>query len=137
MPLSTTNIGSNNQVPGVVAEVFIPDQLIAGNAKLVTDNITLAAGNLRRGAVLGIVTASGNCVLSVKNAADGSQNPVAILADDADASGGPVQAGAYIAGEFNAGALIFDASWQVAALKTALRPQGIYVKNAVSAADPT
>lgn len=137
MALSTTNIGPNNQIPGIAAEVFVPDQLIAGNAKIVTDSITLGAGILQRGAVLGVVTATGNYVLSVKTANDGSQNPAAILVDSADASGGPVQAGGYLAGEFNANALIFDATWTAAALKTALRPLGIFVKNAVSAADPT
>jgi hypothetical protein len=137
MTLAITSIGDNGQAPGIAAEVYVPDQLIAGNAKIVTDTVTLGAGTLQRGAVLGKITASGNYILSVKSASDGSQNPVAVLADVADASGGAVQCPVYLTGELNGNALIFDASWTLASLKDALRPLGIFVKNAVSAADPT
>ncbi len=137
MSLTVTSVGDNPQTPGINAEIYNPDQLIAGNQKIVTDTVTIGAGTLARGTVLGKVTASGNYIQSVAGAADGSQNPVAILADAADASGGAVQAGVYLTGEFNANALTFDASWTVATLKAALRPLGIFLKNAVSAADPT
>jgi hypothetical protein len=137
MPLATTNVGANPQVPGAAAQVYIPDQLIAGNMKLVTETITLAAGNLPRGAVLGQVTATGNYILSVKTANDGSQTPSAILADAADASGGAVQTGAYLTGEFNVNALTYDASWTAVTLKAAARLLSIFVKNVVGAADPT
>ena len=72
MSLTVTSVGNNPQTPGVNAEVYIPDQLIAGNMKLVTDTVTLGAGTLARGAVLGKITASGNYVLSVATANDGS-----------------------------------------------------------------
>lgn len=137
MTLATTSIGDNPQTPGIAAEIYLPDQLVAGNQKIVTDTVTLGAGTLPRGSVLGQITASGNYVLSVKTAADGSQNPVAVLADAADASGGPVLCGVYLTGELNGNALNFDASWTQATLKPALRPLGIFVKNAVSAADPS
>jgi hypothetical protein len=137
MTLATTSIGDNGQAPGIAAEVYLPDQLIAGNQKIVTDTVTLGAGTLPRGSVLGKITASGNYILSVKTAGDGSQNPVAVLADVADASGGAVQCGVYLTGELNGNALNFDASWTLAGLKDALRPLGIFVKSAVSAADPT
>lgn len=137
MPLATTNVGANPQTPGAVAQVYIPDQLFAGHLKPVTDAITLGAGNLQRGAVLGQVTATGNYILSVKTANDGSQIPSAILADAADATGGAVAAGAYLTGEFNVNALIFDASWTAATLKAAARSLSIFVKNVVGASDPT
>lgn len=137
MTLAISSIGDNGQAPGIGAEVYLPDQLVAGNQKIVTDTVTLASGTLPRGSVLGKVTASGNYVLSVATANDGSQNPVAVLADAADASGGAVQCGVYLTGELNGNALNFDATWSVATLKPALRPLGIFVKNAVSAADPT
>ena len=137
MTLATTSIGENSQTPGVAAEIFLPDQLVAGNQKIVTDTVTLGAGTLPRGAVLGQITASGNFVLSVKTAADGSQNPIAVLADGADASAGAVLCGVYLTGELNANALTFDASWTAATLKPALRPLGIFLKSVVSAADPT
>lgn len=53
MTLNVSNIGQNPQQPGINAEAFIPDQLIAGNAKLITDTITVSAGTLARGTVLG------------------------------------------------------------------------------------
>src|SRR5581483_5468749 len=81
--------------------------------------------------------ATGQYIESVAGASDGSQTPVAILADDADASAGPVTAGAYLTGDFNARKLIYDASWTVATLRAALRPYGIFVKDTVSASDPS
>lgn len=137
MTLATSSIGDNAQVPGISAEVYLPDQLIAGNMKLVTDTVTLGAGTLPRGSVLGKVTATGNYALSVATANDGSQTPVAILTDAADASGGAVQCGVYLTGEFNGNAMNFDASWTLAGLKAALRSLSIFVKTAVSAADPS
>lgn len=239
MVLSVTNIGDNPQQPGITAEAYIPDQLIAGNLKLVTQPITLTgAAALKRGTVLGQVTegavtsgakgggntGTGTCVVdgttprlanakvgvyklvctvagtnsatfrlygpagdvlkdysfngsgasfttddqikvavtdggtdfivgdefditvaagsgsyieSVKTAVDGSAVPCAILADDADASGGDVSTGAYLMGEFNGNAIIFDSSWTLATLTSALRPLSIFIKSFVSAADPS
>lgn len=125
---------NNPQQPGFYTEVFIPDQLIAGNLKLVTANVMIGTGQLQRGTVLGKITATGICVPCKKSASDGSQVPYAILADYADASVGPVNSGAYQLGEFNGNALIVDPSWTLAELTDAARPVGIYIKDSVSAA---
>lgn len=54
MSLSSTNVGPNPQVPGTAQEVFIPDQLIAGNLKLVTQSVTVGGGAVwLRGTVMG------------------------------------------------------------------------------------
>lgn len=53
MTLTVNSLGDNPQQPGIYAETYIPDQLIAGNLKLVTGNGILGAGTLQRGAVLG------------------------------------------------------------------------------------
>ena len=87
--------------------------------------------------MLGQITASGNYILSVKSAADGSQVPSAILADATDATGGAVTTGVYLTGEFNVTALNYDATWTPATLKTALRPLDMFLKSVVSAVDPT
>jgi hypothetical protein len=82
----------------------------------------------------------GSFIASVRTASDGSQVPVAILADDADASGGPVKAGAYITGEFDGRRLTYDPTWTLPVLTTALRSALIFVKlpsAGLSAADPT
>lgn len=226
MTLSVSTIGDNPQQPGITAETYVPDQLIAGNLKLVSGTGTLASGTLARGTVLGqraigtataaakaggntgngtvsavtvganaatgiyaltalsatdfevvapngdrlaeltvgaayadqigltitaggtafvagdgfnvtVAAGDGSYVESVKTATDGSQNPVAILADYADASGGAVACGVYLMGEFNQAAITYDASWTLAALTAALRPLSIFLKSSVSAADPT
>lgn len=226
MTLNVSTIGDNPQTPGVYAETYIPDQLIAGALQIVSQPIVLSAGTLPRGSVLGQISTSsviptpgatntgngtvgalsatsaakagpyalvatsptvftvtdpegaampnatvgtaysqnglsftiaaggtsfvagdtfsldytdsiGNFILSVKTATDGSQNPSAILADYSDASAGPVNAGAYVMAEVNGRALNFDPSWNLQTLTSALRPNGIFVKASVSAADPS
>lgn len=225
MSLSVVSIGENPQQPSIYAETFIPDQLIAGNLKLVSQPIQLMSGNLARGAVLGqqtnnsidvtagtntgtgtvgstslgttetfgafqlkalsatsfsvtdpegnalpnatvgtayanaeinftitaggtafvagdsfvlnVLEATGNYVLSVKTASDGSQTPVGILAMSTNASAGPQMAAAYLMGEFNQNAITFDPSWTLPQLQAALRPYGIFLKSTVSATDPT
>jgi len=132
--------GDNPQVPSLVSETYIPDQLIAGRFPIVTgQSITVAeSALLARGTVMGQVTATGKYIKSVKTAVDGSQNPVGILADQADASAADVDNVAlYLTGEFNGNSLIFDASWSLATLKPALRPEGIFIRDVVSAAPPT
>lgn len=228
MTLTVNNIGDNPQQPGIYAEAYIPDQLIAGNLKLVTGLGTLGAGTLKRGTVLGqqtgtitqanpanvgngtlgsitkgaavkpgvytlratsatnfvvagpdgsampnatvgtpyvsadinftltaggtafaagdafdVIVPPGNYVNCVATASDGSEVPVAILADDADASGGAVSCGVYLMGEFNQNAIIPDASWGANSaawtpqLVTPLRNVGIFLKAVQTAADPT
>lgn len=235
MSLTVTSVSDNPQIPGIYAEAYIPDQLIAGNQKIITDNGTIVANvSYARGTVLGQVTVgaltfgsvtiqvgTGNftvgttsaaagavvgtytatCIVagatgkfrvedptgamigeatvgtaftaggvtftitdagthaaagdwftfpvtaaagsgqykkSVASATDGSQNPVAILANAVDTTGGSAKvAGLYIAGEFNQNALTMDASWTAATLKPILRPLGIYLKDSVTAADPS
>lgn len=228
MALNPTNVGDLPQTPGVAAELYIPDQLIAGRFPIVTGQaITLTGGAaLARGAVLGqetvgsvtaaakgggntgngtctllsagveakvgaytltftgattftvvdpdgeqladgvngayndaeiaftvtaggpafvagdgfvITVAAGNgkYKLSVATAADGSQNPSAILADAADPTGGDVNCAAYLTGEFNGAAMSFDASWSLAALTPLLRPLGIHVRTAVPSDVPS
>lgn len=228
MTLSVNNVGDNPQVPGIAAEAYIPDQLVAGQLQIVSQSATITgAAALLRGTILGQVTVgaaaaavagggnTGNGVISVPvagarakvgtytirftgalaydvlnpfgvelqkgyaagayvdselgftftaggtpmiagdtftiaiaagaggykksvtTAVDGSQNAVAILADDADASGGDVVGGVYLMGEFNARAIIFDGSWSVATLTPVLRALSIFLKTSVSAADPS
>ena len=81
--------------------------------------------------------ATGQYVACVKTASDGSQTPKAILVDYTDASGGAVTAGAYVTGDFNERAVLFDNSWTLAALRDALRTYSIFLKSSISAAQPT
>ncbi|MBU68547.1 MAG: head decoration protein [Cupriavidus sp.] len=137
MALSVSTIGDNPQQPGITAQAYVPDQLIAGALQIVTDSVTITGGPYKRGAVLGRITASGKYTLALSASSDGSQTPVAILADDADGSAGDVVGGVYLMAEVNGAALILGAGITLAAAKTALRSVGIFVKTAVPASDPT
>jgi len=55
------------------------------------ETVTIASGaDLTAGAVLGKVTASGKFIHSAPGAADGSQTPVAVLLEDAEAASADV-----------------------------------------------
>jgi hypothetical protein len=106
---------------------YTPDRLIAQNAHLaLAEPITLLSGqNLVRGALLGKVTASGKFVLSLSASGDGSQAPVAILAEDTNATGADKATVAYFRGDFDSSAITFGASHTAASVKTALRALNI------------
>ena len=54
MTLTVNSIGANPQQPGIAAEAYIPDQLIAGIFPIVTSSETITGGvALQRGSVLG------------------------------------------------------------------------------------
>lgn len=54
MTLTVTSIGDNQQAPGIAAETYNPDQLIAGNLQLVSDSVLITGGvDLVRGSLLG------------------------------------------------------------------------------------
>jgi hypothetical protein len=58
MPLAVTTVQDNAFQPGIVAETYIPDQLIAGGLKLVTmPAVITGSAKLSRGTVLGRVAA--------------------------------------------------------------------------------
>jgi hypothetical protein len=50
---------------------------------------------------------------------------------------GRCRGGGYLTGEFNARAITYDSSWTPEQLTAAMRPYGIFLKGAPSAADPT
>jgi len=128
----TTTYSDNPFMPGMVDSVYVPDQLIAGDFKLVTGAAQFGAGlQLKRGTVLAKQTDG------TYNTATGTgPSANAILADDVDSTGGAVAGGVYLAGQFNARALILDPSLALAAASDALRAFSIFIKPSVSAADP-
>lgn len=137
MALNPTNVGDNAWSVGVAATSYQSDQLIGGRFMPETSVVTIASGTLTRGTVLGKVTSTGYYTESVATAVDGSQNPIAVLADDADATAGAVEAPVYQTGEFTGSRLIFDASWTLATVTAALRMASIFVRDSMSNADPT
>ncbi|WP_447880771.1 head decoration protein [Serratia fonticola] len=126
--------GQNQFAPGMKSSVFVPDQLVSGPLQLVTDSVTIGvSGVLKRGTVLGMITASGSYIPSKKDATDGSENPVAILVDNVDTTTTAQTGGVYLMGEFNQNRLIFDATWTIAGLKAALRPLAIFLRYGIQA----
>jgi len=117
--------------------MYDPTSLRAGACQR-DRQITVASGAnaagavLKRGTVLGRVTASDKYVTSVKTANDGSQVPAMVLAFEIDASAADVVCSGYDDGEFVAEKMTFDASWTAATLEAALRGSGskIYVRSA-------
>ena len=92
-------------------------------------SVELAAGQgiLERGTLL--ATADGGMV---KISADTTGKANAVLADDADTTGGAVTAVAYRTGHFNGNALIVADGYEItAADKEALRVAGILISDAV------
>lgn len=110
------------------------DALLAGNSHLLVGRkVTIVSGqNLVRGAVLGKVTASGKYQLSLSAAADGSQTPDLILAEDCNASAGDKSVLAYARGDFNSRALTLGAGHTVASITEGLRAKGITLLSSVA-----
>jgi len=97
---------------------YVPENLLAGDSDIITKPETIAqAGVLAQFTVLGRL--AGKLIKSVRTAVDGSQNPVAILAEDVDTTAADVVAPVYLAGEFDINSLVWDASWATEAQKLA------------------
>lgn len=127
-------ISQNPFQPGVRQAVFNPDQLISGPLQVVTDTVTIAkAGILKRGTILGKVTASREYVLCKKDAADGSEKPCAILVDDVNTTEDSVLGGVYLMGEFNHHKTRYDATWTIPELTDELRQFSIFLRDSVQA----
>ncbi|QCE34149.1 head decoration protein [Acetobacteraceae bacterium] len=134
---NTNQINSYFGTPGCRIETFTPDQLIAGNLKIVSQPEIFAEAEdiiLPRGTVVGRVTATNKLVICVKTATDGSQTPCGITADKIDVSAGDVTAQLYVQAEINAGYVSADDSWDTQSLKAAFLsgPGNIYLKDSLS-----
>ncbi|MFO1259064.1 MAG: head decoration protein [Gammaproteobacteria bacterium] len=108
------------------------DNLIAGDFPIVTKGITIATGQiLKRGALLGRVQASGKYLLSLAGANNGSENPVAILGADVDATSGDIESVCYFSGQFNTTALTFGTGHTATSAAHILRILNIYLTETV------
>lgn len=97
---------------------YTPKNLIASDYPLMTEPEIIKSGQvLTAGALLGRETATGKLVLSVKAAADGTENPVGVLATDMDTTGGDVEGPVYKSGVFHYSGLSVGAGWDVSSLR--------------------
>ncbi len=121
-------------IPQMNQEFYAPDRLVAGDLKLVTDTGICSTGQvLARGALVGIVTASGEYILSLPGATDGSQNPCGVVAKAVDATAAATNTVIYQTGEFDDSVVIFGAGHTAASTKVALAAKGIFLKTSVKA----
>lgn len=123
-------------ITSYVSAGYSPDALISRNGTLlVSEPGTMLSGqNLARGALLGVVTATGKYRLSLSASDDGSQAPVAILAQDCDAASADAAALVFIRGDFQSHAVTLGAGHTVASVKAALQDRGIFLINSQTGA---
>ena len=105
------------------------NELFAGSTDLiVTRKVTLAQGQqLKRGALLGKLTAGGKYKLSASAASDGSQKPSAVLVHNHDTTDGDAEATVYVRGNFNAAAMTFGAGHTADSVRDELHALGIVI----------
>jgi hypothetical protein len=116
-----------------MTETYTYDNLLVGD-DYITDSATLVSGqNLKRGAALGKITASGKLAQLDSTKSDGTQTAYAILAADCDASGGDKVCPVYKSGEFNQAAVGFTGSDTAASFKEAFRAVDLYLKATIPA----
>lgn len=113
---------------------YVPDSLHAGDFPIRTRKVTLITGqNLQRGALLGVITASGKYNLSLSGASDGSQTPKAILAEDVDATAADKDAVVYISGDYNETAITYGTAHTADTVREGLRDLNIYLHKPIDA----
>ena len=97
-------------MPGFESDTFNCDNLLAGGDLTVLEIGTIdEAGEVKRGTVLGRVSSTNTFKICKDANADGSNIPVAILAEDLAASASNKDKYVYLSGNFNKSAVIFDA----------------------------
>lgn len=114
---------------------YSSDTLIEGSFDCTaTKKVTMKAGAAyQRGALIGRITATNKWVLSTAAAADGSEMPRAILADDVDATAADTEGMAYLSGSFNPDAMIFGAGHTANSVEDGLRDLNIYLRRVMPA----
>jgi len=116
-------------MPNPINTTYTPDQLSAGDFPIVRDVVTIAADQiLSAGAVLGKVTASGEYVLSLAAATDGSEDPAVILDADIDTTGAAADGIARLTGAVLGSQLTLGTGHTLDGVKAALRPLSLFVR---------
>jgi hypothetical protein len=105
---------------GKTDETFTPEQVVIGASDVITRPETFKSGaDVAALTVLGRITTGGKLIKAVSTAVDGSAVPVAIAVEAVGSAAADKVGPAYVAGEFNVDALVWDASFSTDALKLA------------------
>lgn len=112
------------------------DNLFAGTEiPVIVKSVKLAAGQgiLKRGTVLGIVSATKEAIAVDSVKSDGGEKADCILTDTVDTTGDdPIVTTAYSSGLFNRNALTFGGSDTAEKHETRLRELGIFLKDNIT-----
>lgn len=114
---------------------FSPDNLFAGqDVPVLMKSVKLKSGQgvVKRGTVLGVITATGLAVPVDSSKTDGSENADSILVADVDTAAGDIGAEAYISGHFNRKALVFGGTDTASKHETKLRELGIFLSDNIA-----
>lgn len=118
----------------VVGDAITGTEYTGGGLTLtITDSGTDPAVGEALKVTVTAAAASGKYIKSLLAATDGSQTPVAVLAEDADATSGDVTTVAYVSGGFNSNAMTFGTGHTAANTKDALQALNIYLRDSVAA----
>ncbi len=111
------------------AATLSPELLIAGNADMLKgqQHVIAVGAVLPTGALMGQISASGECVLSKADALDGSEIPMGILAQDVDTTDSASSALLYVRGDFRNGAVSFGLGHSPDSVFSQLRNSGIFL----------
>lgn len=108
------------------------DELVLDPRDLNTREVVIDAGDLARGSVLGAKTATGNYILSLSAAGDGSEVPSVVLAEDVDASTDPKRATVYVECRgVDEAKLVFGTGHDADSVRGPLAQRGIYLEVSV------
>lgn len=110
------------------------DNLAGGpEVELLTTGVLLASGQgiVKRGTVIGKITASGKGKKTDKANSDGSQVAKFVVAQDVDTTSADAMAVCYKTGLFNRDALIFGGTSTAANHEDELRDAGIFLKDEI------
>lgn len=123
---------TNINAAGLTDEgAYTPDKLFDRNTRTRKATIKSGAGILKRGSLLGKITATGKYVLSTSAAVDGSEVPDVILLEPVDATAADVEAAIAISGDFGIQGITFGAGHTAASVEAACRDKGIYLENVI------
>jgi hypothetical protein len=109
---------------------FTPDELLVSCEQSGLRTYATGHGVVARGTVLGKITASGKLIPSASAAADGSQTPYAVAAEDVDTTNADADGVAYLAATLNQNSLVYGAGHTAATVFDPLRAVDIHLVKA-------
>jgi hypothetical protein len=112
---------------GTVSALVINHLFMPGKDPVMMPFVIAAGQQLEPGSIMGFRTATGEAVLSVAAAGDGSEVPSAILIEPLDTSAGAQTFSLCVEGAFNESALVYGVGHTADTVRLPLRDRGVYL----------